>query len=164
MHCKPERVDWERASKSTAAEAWDRAGSLKIGQEETARTVLVPNRQHKQTSRGEPEAVHGPPDRLELHAVNANRYGRRRQTLFAGRRFRLRPPDRPGSDVSRLTGSLKKFVSLNDRLRKLGHGNAAILALPLKQPERFIFVQVAAGHENALGASMSFRSRRVTFR
>ena len=44
MDCKTERMDWERASKSRAAEVWDRAGLLEVDRGETARTVLVPNR------------------------------------------------------------------------------------------------------------------------
>ena len=44
MDCKTERMDWERASKSRAAEVWDRAEILEVDRAETARTVLVPNR------------------------------------------------------------------------------------------------------------------------
>jgi hypothetical protein len=42
--CKTERMDWERASKSRAAVIWDRAELLEFDRDETARTVLVPNR------------------------------------------------------------------------------------------------------------------------
>jgi len=42
--CKTERMDWERASKSRAAEVWDRAELLEFDRDETVRTVLVPNR------------------------------------------------------------------------------------------------------------------------
>ena len=44
VDCKTERMDWERASKSRAAEVWDRAELLEVDRDETARTVLVPNR------------------------------------------------------------------------------------------------------------------------
>ena len=44
MDCKTERMDWERASKSRAAKVWDRAELLEVDRDETARTVLVPNR------------------------------------------------------------------------------------------------------------------------
>jgi hypothetical protein len=44
VDCKTERMDWERASKSRAAEVWDRAELLEVNRDETARTVLVPNR------------------------------------------------------------------------------------------------------------------------
>ena len=64
----------------------------------------------------------------------------------------MRPPDGPRAHVPGLAGSLQQFVGLDDRFGELGHGNSPVLALPLKQAERLVLAEMAARHEDSLGA------------
>jgi len=60
-------MHWERASKSRAAEVWDRAEWLEVDRDETARTVLVPNRlPQRKKSPGGLETAYGLPALRDL--------------------------------------------------------------------------------------------------
>ena len=91
VDCKTERMDWERAPKSRAAEVWDRAEFLDVGRGETARTVLVPNRLPQKKRHHEEDRRPSTDYRTTWSFIDikTNRDGTRRQTLFAGGRLGL---------------------------------------------------------------------------